>query len=345
MTVTAEPDRAERPRLSDEELKGLLRAMIAARHSSTRCFAMQRQGRLGTMAPLDGAEAAVVGAAAALDPERDWILPQYREFHGLERFGEQILPRFVRYLRGDPSGGHLPEPIRVWPPQISLAAQIPQAAGMAWGMRVRGEPGVTLCFFGDGASSEGDFYEGCNLAGVLELPVIFFCINNSWAISTPVHWQTASRSFAAKAAAFGFPGEKVDGCDVLAVHEAVARARARAAAGDGPTLIEATAYRLGPHTTADDPGRYVPEEELAAARERDPIVAFRAQLEERGLWDGEDEAAADAAARERMDRAVADAESSKLAPDSFFDHVFATPTPRMERQRRRLLEHLRRREG
>lgn len=341
MTLTREQTATDLS-LEDERLQDVLARMIAARVYSDRCFALQRQGRMGTMAPIDGSEGVVVGAAEALDPETDWVLPQYREFHGLLRFGEEALAAFVRYQRGDPSGGRLPEHVRVWPPQISLAAQVPQAVGLAWGMKLQGLPGAVAVFFGDGATSEGDFYEAGNLAGVVAAPAILICNNNQWAISTPVARQTAAASFAEKAAAFGIPGELVDGTDVLAVYEAVRRARDRAVAGDGPTLIEARTYRLGPHTTADDPTRYVPAEELEAWRERDPIRLFRDRLTAAGLWSEELEERARAEATERIDRFVAAAEAVEVRPDAFFDHVYAQPTPRMERQRRQLLERLER---
>ncbi len=340
MTVAAEHVGLEAAGLSVPQLQDMLRQMIAARIYSNRCFSLQRQGRLGTMAPIDGAEGIVVGSAMALDPESDWVVPQYREFHGLLRFGEEILERFVRYLRGDPAGGHIPEPIHVWPPQISLAAQLPHAAGMAWGMRLRGREGVVLCYFGDGASSEGDFYEACNLAGVMRLPVIFLCTNNGWAISTPTRKQTAASSFADKAAAFGFPGELVDGSDPLAVYSATLRARTRALAGEGPTLIEAKAHRLGPHTTADDPSRYIPKAELEESRASDPIELFRQRLRSEGIWDEAMEEEATKDAEERMDRAVTAAESVSVEPDAFFDHLYSEPTPRMQRQRAELLAAL-----
>jgi pyruvate dehydrogenase E1 component alpha subunit len=345
MTVTATDRLAQRSGLAPADLQDLLRRMIAARTFSSRCFSLQRQGRMGTMAPIDGAEALVVGAAAALDPAQDWVLPQYREMHGLLRFGEEVLTTTVRYLRGDPAGGHFPEPIRVWPPQIALAAQIPQAVGLAWSMKLRREEGVVLAFFGDGATSEGDFYEGANFAGVLKAPVVLLCNNNGWAISTPVRLQTAAASFAAKAEAFGFPGEVVDGRDVLAVRDAVARARARAVAGEGPTLIEARSYRLGPHTTADDPGRYLPAGELERERQRDPIDLFRRELEEAGLWSPTLEEEARRDANQRFDRALEAAEAATIRPDAFFDHVYERPTPRMERQRAELLDGLLRRAG
>jgi pyruvate dehydrogenase E1 component alpha subunit len=340
MTLTETDRLAQRSGLGSAELQDLLRRMIAARTYSSRCFSLQRQGRMGTMAPIDGAEALVVGAAAALDPATDWVLPQYREMHGLLRFGDELLTTTVRYLRGDPAGGHVPAPIRVWPPQIALAAQIPQAVGLAWSMKLRREEGVVLAFFGDGATSEGDFYEGANFAGVLKAPVVLLCNNNGWAISTPVRLQTAAASFAAKAAAFGFPGEIVDGRDVLAVRDAVVRARRRAIAGEGPTLIEARSYRLGPHTTADDPGRYVPAGELELERKRDPIDLYRRQLEEAGLWSESLDEEARRDANQRFDRALQIAEAATVRPDAFFDHVYERPTTRMERQRRELLDEL-----
>jgi pyruvate dehydrogenase E1 component alpha subunit len=340
MTVTETDRLAQRSGLAPVELQDLLRRMIAARTYSSRCFSLQRQGRMGTMAPIDGAEAMVVGAAAALDPATDWVLPQYREMHGLLRFGDEVLTTTVRYLRGDPAGGHFPAPIRIWPPQIALAAQIPQAVGLAWSMKLRREEGCVLAFFGDGATSEGDFYEGANFAGVLKAPVVLLCNNNGWAISTPVRLQTAAASFAAKAEAFGFPGEIVDGRDVLAVRDAVLRARRRAIAGDGPTLIEARSYRLGPHTTADDPGRYLPAGELELERQRDPIDLYRRRLEEAELWSESLEEEARRDANQRFDRALEIAEAATVRPDAFFDHVYERPTARMERQRRELLDAL-----
>ena len=285
------------------------------------------------MAPTDGGEAAVVGTAQALVPELDWVIGQYREAPCLTRFSDEVARRHVWYVMGLPQGGHIPEPIRVWPPQISLGAQIPHAVGLAWAMKLKGEPGVVAVFFGDGASSEGDFYEAANMAGVLKVPVLFMCVNNGWAISTPVSKQTAASSFADKAAAFGFPGVQVDGTDATAVFEAAAAARARAVAGDGPTLIECTTYRLGPHTTADDPTRYVPADDLAAAKRRDPVLVLRGVCEERGLWDDDRQAAQEAAALALMDDFVASGEAVAVEPTHFFEHVYGEPTPRLARQR------------
>lgn len=331
--------------LGDEHLRQLLREMIAARVFSTRAFNLQRQGRAGTNAPVDGNEAIIIGASHALDPTVDWVLPQYRELVGLQRFGDEVIDRYALYITGHPDGGHLPEPINVWPPQISLAAQIPHAVGLAWGLQLQAADGVVAVFFGDGASSEGDFYEAGNFAGVLSAPVIFLCVNNGWAISTPTHRQTAAASFADKAAAFGFPGIQVDGTDVLAVHEAVGAARRRALSGDGPTLIEAVTYRLAPHTTADDPTRYQPDEELARWRDRDPIEVMRRSLVARNLWTDDDEQEATASADERMELAVQRAEAAPTPADGFFDHVYAVPTERMIRQRAAFRAHYDRADG
>ncbi len=323
---------------SDDDLRGMLRTMIAARIYSTRCFNLQRQGRLGTMAPVDGNEAVVVGTTYALQPEHDWIFPQYREQYALGRYGDEVIRRHALYLAGHPEGSNYPAGLNVFPCQISLAAQVPHAVGMAWGLMRQGLPGVAVAFFGDGASSEGDFYEAANFAAVIKAPVVFMLVNNGWAISTPTSMQTAAATFADKAAAFGMPGVRVDGRDPIAVWEVVTAARARAVAGEGPTLVEAVTHRLGHHTTADDPTRYIPVEQLAAARAADPVPGFAAQLHSVGLWDDELQAEAEAAANAVIDDAVDQALARPLAPDAFFDHVFAQPTPRMTQQRALLLE-------
>lgn len=327
--------------LDHEDLVGLHCEMIKARVASDRLWSLQRQGQIGTIAPIDGQEATTVGATWALDPSLDWVLPQYREPMALGRYGPEVLNHFAAWALGHPAGGHIPDPIRVFPPQISLATQILHAVGLAWAMKLRREPGVVLVFFGDGSTSEGDFYEAGNLAGVLQVPVIFLCSNNQWAISTPTSSQTAAAGFASKAEGFGIPGVTVDGMDPVAVHEVVEAARERALAGHGATLIEAVNYRLGAHTTADDPTRYVPADELAAAKERDPLVTFRRQLEDRGLWDRDMQADAEQAGARAIDEAWAWASNLPLRQTDLFDHVFATPTGRQQQQRQKLEDHLR----
>ncbi|MBV8987886.1 MAG: pyruvate dehydrogenase (acetyl-transferring) E1 component subunit alpha [Solirubrobacterales bacterium] len=327
-----------RPPLSEQELLMAYRLMLLSRRVDERAFNLQRQGRLGTFSPVHGQEAAVVGSACALDPARDWVVPQYRELPAMLRQG-YTLERFFLYFKGNPEGNRMPDGVNLLPYQISLATQLPHAVGLAWGLRHQRLDGVVCVYFGDGASSEGDFHEACNLAGVRRAPVIFLLQNNGWAISTPVSKQTAAESFAARAAGYGFPGELVDGNDFFAVYEATARAVTRARAGEGPTLIEALTYRMGPHNTADDPSRYVDQRELEEHRPLDPIARLHAYLEDAGILRP--------GARERIrgeielevEEALRAAEARAQArPEQIFDHVYAQPPGRVEAQRRALME-------
>jgi pyruvate dehydrogenase E1 component alpha subunit len=312
--------------------------MLRSRVVDERCFSLQRQGRLGTFSPVNGEEAAVVGSGWALDPERDWIVPQYRELPALLRHGVP-LASFVKYFQGKPEGNHFGPGVNVLPIQISLAAQLPHAVGLAWALRHRGLDAVVCAYFGEGASSEGDAHEALNLAGVRRAPVLFLLKNNGWAISTPVRKQTAAPILAARAAGYGFPGELVDGNDVFAVHEACTTAVARARAGEGPTLVEARTYRMGPHNTSDDPTRYVDAAELEARRAEDPVERLRRYVHREGLVSEDDEAAMAASLKEEVDAAVAEAEATPTpGPAGMFDHVYARSPARVEAQRRAATE-------
>ena len=321
------------PALDDDSLLSAWRAMLLSRAFDERCFSLQRQGRLGTFSPVHGEEAAVVGSAWALERDRDWVVPQYRELPAMLHQGYS-LTRSLQYFTGDPEGNYMPEGVNVLPFQISLAAQLPHAVGLAWGLRHQGQDGVVIAYFGDGASSEGDAHEAMNLAGVRRAPVVFLLKNNGWAISTPVSKQTAALSFAARAPGYGFPGELVDGNDLFAVHDATSRAVARARAGDGPTLIEARTYRLGAHNTADDPTRYMDPVELDRRRGADPIDRMRRYMLGRGLIDESSEARMAAELAEEIEQAVSAAEAgTRPGPEALFDHVYAAPPPRVRRQR------------
>ncbi len=321
------------PALEGDELLGAWRAMLRSRTVDERCFSLQRQGRMGTFSPINGEEAAVVGSAWALDPARDWVVPQYRELPAMLRHGYR-LTQALRYYRGDPAGGRIDPGVNVLPYQISLAAQIPHAVGLAWGLRHQGSDAVVCVYFGDGASSEGDAHEALNLAGVRRAPVIFVLKNNGWAISTPVRKQTAATSFAARAAGYGIAGELVDGNDLFAMHDACSRAVARARAGEGPTLIEARTYRMGPHNTSDDPTRYVDPVELEEQRALDPVDRVRRYLTAEGLVDEASEQALVEELRAEFDAAVAEVEAgAPPAAAALFDHVYARPPQRLERQR------------
>ena len=321
------------PTLPASELLAAFRLMLLTRTFDERAFSLQRQGRLGTFSPITGQEASVVGSAWALDPRRDWIVPQYRELPAMLRQGH-TLEKALLYFMGNPVGNRMDDGVNVLPVQISLAAQVPHAVGLAWGLRHQGRDGCVITYFGDGASSEGDVHEAMNLAGVRRAPVIFFLQNNGWAISTPVRKQTATPAFALRATGYGFPGELVDGNDLFAVNEVTGRAVARARAGEGPTLIESRTYRLGPHNTADDPTRYMDPDELQARRELDPIARVRRYLRAHRLLDERAEARMQAELSDEVERAVRAAEAFTPAhPGQIFEHVYGRPPERVERQR------------
>jgi len=326
--------RGAAPEMSESEILEALRLMMLGRAFDEKCLSLQRQGRLGTFAPIFGQEATLVGSAMAMDPKRDWCVPQYRECPVQIRQGLPM-KSLILYRRGHPDGGIVPDGVRVMATQVSLAAQIPHAVGLAWGMKMRGEDGCAVVYFGDGASSEGDFHESCNLAGIVEAPVIFLLQNNQWAISTPRAIQSAGADLAARAPAYGFPGVSVDGNDLFAVHKVVKDAITRGRAGHGATLVEAHTYRMGMHTTADDPSRYVDPDERAAWAKRDPIERVCKYLAAAGKWDDKTAARWDEEVRAEVEEAFAAADAyPKPEPAAMYEHVFAAPTPTLVRQRR-----------
>jgi len=323
----------EPPAIDDAALVEMLRLMLLGRRIDQKAISLQRRGKLGTYAPLSGQEAASVGSVFALDRESDWVVPQYREqlamlHHGLP------LSTYLLQRMGHPQGSELPKDGTLYPQQVALGAHLPQAVGLAWGLRLQGRPGVVLAYFGDGASSEGDFHEACNLAGVRKAPVIFCCQNNGWAISVPWHLQSGSPSVAARGAGYGMPGVRVDGNDVLAMYASTSEARRRGLGGDGPTLIEAVTTRLGAHTTADDPTRYVPADQVEQEKARDPITRFRTWMTATGRWDDDAHAQADRWCDEQIERAVAEFDSTpRPDPVTLFDNVYADEPVRLLRQR------------
>jgi len=323
-----------RPGLSHEQILEGLRYMKIGRAMDERCWSMQRQGKLGTFAPIVGQEAAIMGSAMALDPARDWLVPQYRELPAQLRHGHPG-ERIVIYRQGHPAGGVIPDGVKVLPFQVSLAAQLPHAVGLAWGMKLQEQPGVAIVYFGDGASSEGDFHESCNLAGAVGAPVIFFLQNNQWAISTPRATQSATVDLASRAPGYGFPGVSVDGNDLLAVYQVTADAVARGLAGEGPTLIEAHTYRLWAHTTADDPTRYVDPAEKAQWEVRDPIDRIERYLENEGVWTPETAKKTNQDVKEYVEDIFAKAAAfPPPEPDEIYSHIYHGPTPALARQRR-----------
>ena len=324
------------PGLPDDKLVEAYRWMVFSRMMDERVTSLQRQGRTGTYSAVYGQEASVLGSSFALDPAKDWIVPQYRETPGILRHGYP-LTTYLLYLLGNPLGGQIPDGVRVTPLQIALAAQLPHAVGLALGLKMQRLDGVVMTYCGDGASSEGDFHEACNFAGVVKAPVIFVLQNNGYAISTPRSRQTAAASFASRAEGYGFPGERVDGNDFLAVYDVAQRAVQRARSGGGPTLIETQTYRLYPHNTADDQSRYVPPEELAARRKSDPLPRFHAYLAGRGLISDEQVNLMREGIDAELGAAIAAAERHpRPTPGQLFDHVYARPPRRLQRQREEL---------
>lgn len=311
----------EEPDIDEEKLKEMYWWMLYARKADEKALKLQRQGRMGTFAPIEGQEAAQIGASMAMK-DKDWLVPAFRE---LGSYLERGIPleKNYQYFMGDVRGNIIPKDLNNLPIAVPVATQIPHAVGLAWAIKRSGDDGVVLTIFGDGATSEGDFHEGLNFGGVLNVPVVFFCQNNQWAISVPFHKQTASDTIAQKAKAYGFPDIFVDGNDVLAVHEATKAALQRAREGEGPTLVEALTYRLSMHTTADDPTRYRTEEELNEWKDKDPLKRFRIYLENKGIWTEDWQEELEDKAKEKIDEAVETAENmEEHSVEEMFEHMF-----------------------
>ncbi|MEW6048370.1 MAG: thiamine pyrophosphate-dependent dehydrogenase E1 component subunit alpha [Bacillota bacterium] len=311
----------------------MYRFMVLSRALDERMWIIQRQGKVPFVITAHGQEAAQVGAAMALRPGQDVIVPYYRDMALMLTLGmtprELMLNVFSR--AEDPNGGgrqmpaHFSLPrLRVLTGSSPVGTQIPHAAGAALASRLRGEDSVTFCSFGEGATSTGDFHEGVNFAAVLKLPVIFFCENNQYAISVPVRRQMAVESAAQRAAGYGIEGRSVDGQDPVPVYLAVSEAAERARAGRGPTLIEVRTYRFVPHTSDDDDRTYRTRSEVEEFRQKDPIPLMRRRLEEAGLWDEQREKALRDEVAAIVDDAADYAERApRPDPASVMRHVYA----------------------
>jgi pyruvate dehydrogenase E1 component alpha subunit len=310
--------------LGPAELLRLYRDLVLLRTYDERSVVYHRQGRIGTYAIFWNHEAMQAGSVFALE-DRDWIFPSYRESAiGLLRG----LPAstVLSWWRGHPAGWWNPQDYNVASICVPIATHVPHAVGLAWGARLKGEDTVALTFFGDGATSEGAFHEGATFAGVMKAPVILFCNNNQWAISTPLAKQTAAPTLADKAIGYGMPAVRVDAGDVLAVYEATRDAVLRARVGDGPTFIEAVSYRAAPHATADDPSLYIDPERVEEERENECVGRFERYLRRIGVLTDEGAEAAKADALELMRAGIAEAEAEPPAdPSLVFEHAYADP--------------------
>jgi len=310
--------------LSEADLLELHRWLVLLRTYDERSVVYHRQGRIGTYAIFWNHEAMQAGSVYALE-RGDWIFPSYRESAiGLLR--GMPPSTLLSWWRGHPAGWWNPRDWNVASICVPIATHVPHAAGFAWGSKLRGDPACTIAYFGDGATSEGAFHEGANLAGVMRAPLILFCNNNQWAISTPVEAQTAAETLADKAAGYGIPGIRVDGADVLAVYEATRDAVSRARAGEGPTMIEAVTYRAAPHATADDPSAYIDPERVEEERQRECVGRYEAYLRRLGVLSAEAAEAVRAEAADLMRAGIAEAEAEPPAdPALLFSHAYAEP--------------------
>lgn len=327
-------DESLEPDLSDDFLLKLYRTLVQGRRFDERMLSLQRQGRIGTFAPVKGQEASQLGAVAALQPE-DWMVPCFREMVA-QLWRGAAMENFLLYYAGYDEAVDIAPEQNDLPVSIPVASQLPHAVGLAWGMKYRNRPQVAMTFFGDGATSEGDFHEALNFAAVFQVPTVFVCQNNQWAISVPRNKQTQSKTLAQKALAYDMPAIQVDGNDILAVYSAAKEAVDRARNGGGPTLIECVTYRMSVHTTADDPTRYRTDEEVAVWEKRDPIDRFTKYLIGKGLLDEAKIEQIETAVKQEIQAAVDRAEAKmKEDPDllDLFEYMFEEMPGTVQEQR------------
>lgn len=326
------------PDLSTDRLLSLYRYMHLGRAFSNKIIALQRQGRATTFGSLAGQEATAVGLAAPLQSQ-DWLATSYREVASLLVRGIP-LATLIYSFRGFTPPNYPPE-AHCLPIQIVIGTQMLHAVGLAMAAKISGDPVVAVGVCGDGATSEGDFNEALNFAGVFQAPVVLVVQNNGWAISVPRHKQSAAPTLAARGIGFGLPSYLVDGNDILAVYDIMQQAIARARSGQGPTLVETLTYRIGAHTTADDPTRYRNLDEVEVWRSKDPIARFQRFLMSRDLLNEDQDRQLIAAIEEEINEAVRAAEAMPpMDPDSFFDYTSATLSPRLQEQRADLLRYV-----
>lgn len=328
------------PEISDDLLLDMHQCILLSRRFDEQMLNLQRQGRMGTFAPVKGQEASQVGTCAALQAA-DWMVPSFRETAAFLWRGRDdavdMMVNLLLYNGGYYQGNEMPDDAHNLPVAVPVSSQILHAVGLAYAMKYRQSDEVALVYFGDGATSEGDFHEGMNFAAVFTVPIVFVCQNNQWAISIPREEQTESKTLAQKALGYGMPGIQVDGNDPLAVYAATQEAVERARRGDGPTLIECVTYRLSLHTTADDPTRYRDEEEVEMWDEREPLPRIQNYLKQKDLISDDDIEKLEEELIDQIKEAVEqyEAESKQLDQDvlSIFDHIYAEMPPYLQEQR------------
>lgn len=327
------------PEISDGKLLKMYKTMVLARIADVKGVKYQKEGRLLTYIPNIGQEAAQVGSAAAVD-DRDWLIPAFREIGAWLYKGIPLFNIFL-FWSGSEWGSHFPRGIKMLPISVPIATQLNHAVGIAMASRIKGEDEIALTYVGDGGTSEGDFHEALNFAAVFNSPVVFVIQNNQFAISVPRGMQTKSKTLAQKAVAYGIPGIQVDGNDILAMYAATKEAVERARRGEGPTLIEAVTYRIGPHTTADDPSLYREESEVEEWRKKDPLIRFDKYLKSKGILSEE----MNNAIREKCEDMV-ESEFSKVEAaegtkvEDMFKYIYAEMPPQLKQQCRECKNYL-----
>ena len=298
--------------IPDDRFREFFEAMVLARTFNHRALSLQREGRIGTYPSILGQEASQVGSALAFGKD-DWLFPSFRE-SGVLSARSYPLWMLYRYWMGDERGASAPDGLNIFPMSVPVGTHIPHATGAALAMKLKGDKKAAGVYFGDGASSKGDFHEGLNLAGVFKAPVVFLCQNNQWAISVPRSRQTAAGTIAQRGQAYGIDGIQVDGNDVAAVYKATLDAVEKAKRGEGPTLIECYTYRLDDHTTADDASRYRSRDEVEEWRAKEPLIRLRLYMEKKGLWTEEYGKEVESKAEDLVDSEIKKAEEQS-APD------------------------------
>ncbi|TKB26863.1 pyruvate dehydrogenase (acetyl-transferring) E1 component subunit alpha [Desulfopila sp. IMCC35006] len=329
------------PEITNEAHLKMLHAMLLGRRFDERMLDLQRQGRIGTFPPIKGQEAAQIGTVALLR-DSDWLVPAFRET-AAEIMRGRSMESVLLYYNGYNEGTIIAEKQRDMPMSVPVASQILHAVGLGLAAQYRKTEEVVMTFFGDGATSEGDFHEGLNCAAVYQAPVIFVCQNNQWAISVPLARQTHSETLAQKALAYGMPGIQIDGNDILAVHAATAEAVDRARSGGGPTFIECVTYRVMMHTTADDPRKYRSEEEVEAWKKKDPLLRYQQYLLTKDIVAQNDLDALEAEIKQQIQTAIdrAEEQMQKLGePLAMFDHLYAELPASLAKQRAELAHEL-----
>lgn len=335
-------DESLEPEIDNKTLEKFYRTMVLTRLFDDKALKLQRQGRMLTYGSSLGQEASAIGSAYAMYQD-DWFFPAFRE-HGVQIARGIPLKLLYIYWMGS-EDANLALPYRNFPVAIPVSTQILHAVGAAWAAKMQKQNIASVVYFGDGATSEGDFHEGMNFAGVFKTPTVFICQNNQYAISLPRERQTASKTLAQKALAYGFEGIQVDGNDVLAVYSATKTALDKARAGGGPTMIECFTYRMSAHTTSDDPTRYRQMAEVEEWRKKDPIKRLQIYLAKKGIWNQDYEDNLTKELAEQVEKAVEEAESFNPDMENMFRYVYAEMPPNLREQKDELLAYVSKKMG